>query len=83
MSQNYLPYSWKVKQGIAVNRTSLLERLHPTRACLPLLDGSTWRCRPSDDEEEVVALYVPEDDEVGVPPTVPEDDEVGSVVDLN
>jgi hypothetical protein len=61
--------------------TSLLERLHLTRVCLPLPDGSTWQCGPSDDE--VVASSVPEDDRVGVPPTVPEDDEVGGVVHLN
>jgi hypothetical protein len=63
--------------------TSLLDRLHPSRACLPLPDGSTWRCRPADDEGEVVASCVPEDDGVGVSLTVPEDDEVGGVVDLN
>jgi hypothetical protein len=63
--------------------TSLLDRLHPTRSCLLLPNGSTWRCRLSDDEEEVAASCVPEDDGVGVPPTVPEDDEVSGVVDLN
>jgi hypothetical protein len=57
--------------------TSLLDRLHPTKACLPLLDGWTWRCGQSDDEDEVVALSVPEDDGVGMPPIVLEDDEVG------
>jgi hypothetical protein len=63
--------------------TSFLECLHPTRACLPLPDGLTWRCGPSDDDEEVAASSVPEDDRVGVPPTVQEDDEVGGVVRLN
>jgi hypothetical protein len=63
--------------------TSLLERLHPTRPCLPLPDGSTWQCGPSDDDEEVAASSVPEDDRVGVPLTVLEDDEVGGVVHLN
>jgi hypothetical protein len=63
--------------------TSLLDRLHLTRACLPLLDGLTWRCGPSDNEEEVATLCVPEDDVVGVLLTVPEDGEVGGVVDLN
>jgi hypothetical protein len=63
--------------------TALLDRLHLTRACLPLPDGSTWRCGPSDDEKEVAAPSVLENDVVGVPPTVPEDDEVGGVVHLN
>jgi hypothetical protein len=62
--------------------TSLLESLHPTRAYLPLSDGSTWQ-GPSDDDEQVAASSVPKDDRVGVPPTVPEDDEVGGVVHLN
>jgi hypothetical protein len=29
---------------LAVYLTSLRERLDPTRACLPLIDGSTWVC---------------------------------------
>jgi hypothetical protein len=66
-----------------VDLTSLLERLHPTRACLALTDGSTWRCGPSDDDEEVAVSSVLEDDRVGVPPTIPEDDEVGGVGHLN
>jgi hypothetical protein len=36
-----------------------------------------------DDEKEVAAPSVLENDVVGVPPTVPEDDEVGGVVHLN
>jgi hypothetical protein len=63
--------------------TSLLERLHPTRACLALPDGSTWRSGPLDNDDVVVASSVPEDDRVGVPLTVPEEDEVGGVVHLN
>jgi hypothetical protein len=63
--------------------TSLLDRLHPTRPCLPLPNGLTWRCGPSDDDDKVAAPSVPEDGGVGVPPTVPEDDEVGGVVDSN
>jgi hypothetical protein len=43
----------------------------------------TWRCGLPDDDEEVVALSVTEDDRVGVPPTVLEDDEVSGVVHLN
>jgi hypothetical protein len=62
---------------MALYLTSLREHLHPTRAWLPLPDGSTRRCGKSDDEEEVVAPYVPEDNEVGVPPYVPEEDEIG------
>jgi hypothetical protein len=63
--------------------TSLMERLHPTRACFPLPDGSTWRCGPSYDDEEVAASSVPEDDRVGVSLDIPEDNEVGGVEHLN
>jgi hypothetical protein len=62
---------------MALYLTSRRVRLHPTTASFPLPDGSTTRCGPPDDEEEVVAAYVPEIDEVGVLPWAPEDDEVG------
>lgn len=62
------------REGVlAVYLTSLREHLDPTRACLPLTDGSTWVCGPSDNEEDLTRPYMLQDEFVGVPLT----DDVG------
>jgi hypothetical protein len=61
---------WIGREGVlAVYLTSLRKHLDPTRAYLPLTDGSTWGCGPSDNEEDLTGLYMPQDEFVGVPST--------------
>jgi hypothetical protein len=61
---------WTGREGVlVVYLTSLRECLDLTRVCLPLTDGSTWVCGPSDNEEHLTGPYIPQDEFVEVPPT--------------